>query len=224
MCDEEFLKEFPYFNKRIKVNETDKIKRRDAIFDKILKQMGPENNKCYVKYNQDLDIYYIGKDEKVIVIESSDEEVGQGRQQKRKSTTNMDEINKILKKQIKTKRVIYPTGTLLALKKIKAEPKRKKKTKTNVKIEDDVSSIAPGRKKRKRKKKINDNKIIFVKPTKKRKKKSLLTVKQKLEKARKKEEKERKQKIEKTREKAIKCLIDFNKFIRDDIIEPEQRR
>ena len=80
VCDEEFLKEFPYFNKKIRVNEMDKIKRREAIFDKILKQMGPENDKYYVKYNQDLDIYYIGKDEKVIVIESSDEEVEQRRQ------------------------------------------------------------------------------------------------------------------------------------------------
>ena len=53
---------------------------------------------------------------------------------------------------------------------------------------------------------------------------SSLTAEQTIEKARKKEEKERKNKIEKTREKAIKGLIDFNKFIRDDIIEPGQRR
>ena len=71
VCHEEFLKEFPYFNKKIRVNETDKIKRREAIFDKILRQMGPENDKYYVKYNQDLDTYYIEKDEKVIVIENS---------------------------------------------------------------------------------------------------------------------------------------------------------
>ena len=56
VCDEEFLKEFPYFNKKIRVKETDKMKRREAIFDKILKQMGPENDKYYVKYNQNLDI------------------------------------------------------------------------------------------------------------------------------------------------------------------------
>ena len=30
-CDKEFLKKFPYFNGKIKVNLTDKIKRRDAI-------------------------------------------------------------------------------------------------------------------------------------------------------------------------------------------------
>ena len=28
------------------------MKRRKAIFDKILEQMGPENDKYYVKYNQ----------------------------------------------------------------------------------------------------------------------------------------------------------------------------
>ena len=33
--------------------------------------MGSVNDKYYVKYNQDLDTYYIGKDEKVIVVESS---------------------------------------------------------------------------------------------------------------------------------------------------------
>ena len=66
--------------------------------------MGPENDKCYVKYNQDLDTYYIRKDQKVIVIESSDKEVEQRRKQKRKSTTNMDEINKIPpKKKLKQK-------------------------------------------------------------------------------------------------------------------------
>ena len=218
VCDEEFLKEFPYFNKKIRLNETDKIKRREAIFDNILTRMGHENVKYYVKYNQDLDRYYIGKDEKVTVTESSDEEVEQRRKQKRKSKFNIDENNKILKKQIKAKRVIYPTGTLLAL------TKQKKKTKTKVEIEGDVPSIVPERKKRKRKKKINDNEIIFVKPTKKRKKKSSVTAEQKLEKARKKEEKTRKKKIEKTREKAIKGLIDFNKFIRDDVVEPGQRR
>ena len=42
-------------------------------------------------------------------------------------------------------------------------------------------------------------------------------------KKRKKEEKGRKEKIEKTKEKAI-SLIDFNKFIRDHVVEPEQRR
>ena len=45
----------------------------------------------------------------------------------------MDEINKTQKKQIKAKRVIYPTGTLLAFKKIKAKPKQKKTNKNKSK-------------------------------------------------------------------------------------------
>ena len=77
MCDE--VKEFPCLNKKVRVNETDKIKQREAIFDKTLKQMGPENDKYYVEYDQDIDTYSLGKDEKVIVIESSDEEVEQRR-------------------------------------------------------------------------------------------------------------------------------------------------
>ena len=36
--------------------------------------------------------------------------------------------------------------------------------------------------------------------------------------------KARKKKIEKTREKATKGLINFNKFIKDDVAEPGQRR
>ena len=31
--------------------------------------MGPVNDKYYIKYNQVLDTYYIGKDEEVIVVE-----------------------------------------------------------------------------------------------------------------------------------------------------------
>ena len=56
--------------------------------------MGPEN----VEYKQNLGTYYIGKNEKVVVIESSDEAVEQRSKRQRKSTTNMDEINKIPKR------------------------------------------------------------------------------------------------------------------------------
>ena len=77
-----------------RVNETDKIKQREESFNKVLKQMGSEN----VKYNQNLGTYYIGKNQKVVVIESSDEAVEKRSKQKRKSTTNMDDINKIPKR------------------------------------------------------------------------------------------------------------------------------
>ena len=93
--------------------------------------MGPGNDIYYVKFNRDLDTYYIGKDEKVIVIKSSDEEIEQRKQRKRKSTTNMDEINKIQKKQIRAKRVTYPTGTLFALKQKSKLNQNKRKTNKN---------------------------------------------------------------------------------------------
>ena len=61
ICDKEFLKEFPYFNRKIKVNETDKIKRQEAIIYKIVKHIPSDDDKWYVKYNIDSDTYNIGK-------------------------------------------------------------------------------------------------------------------------------------------------------------------
>ena len=133
ICDEEFLKEFLYFNRKIKVNKTDKIKRREAIIYKIVKQIPSDNDKWYVKYNRDSDTIYVGKEDKrqIIVIESSEEETKNRRKRIRKGTNNTDEINEIIpKKRIKAKRVVYPTDTLLALGKIKTERKKTKKEKT----------------------------------------------------------------------------------------------
>ena len=44
--DADVLKELPYFNAKIKVDELNKKKRRDAIMDKIIKQL-PLNNDIY---------------------------------------------------------------------------------------------------------------------------------------------------------------------------------
>ena len=44
MCDEEFLKILPYFHRKIKVNEKDEIKRREAIIYKIFKQISSDND------------------------------------------------------------------------------------------------------------------------------------------------------------------------------------
>ena len=53
ICDEEFLKELPYFNRKIKVNKTDKIKRREEVIYKVVKQIPSYNDKWYVKHNRD---------------------------------------------------------------------------------------------------------------------------------------------------------------------------
>ena len=47
----------------MKVNETDKIKRRDVIIYKTVKQIPSDNDKWYVRYNRDSDTYYIGKED-----------------------------------------------------------------------------------------------------------------------------------------------------------------
>ena len=53
------MKEFLYFNRKIKIDETDKIKRQEAIIYKTVKQIPLDNDKLYVKYNRDSDTYYI---------------------------------------------------------------------------------------------------------------------------------------------------------------------
>ena len=65
--------------------------------------MGPETDKYYAKYNQDLDTYYIGNDQKVIVIESSDEKVEQRRQRKRSQQLTWMRLIKSRKDKLKQK-------------------------------------------------------------------------------------------------------------------------
>ena len=69
ICDEEFLKEFSCFNRKIKVNETDKIIKWEPIIYKIVKQIPSDNDKWYVKYNRDSNTYCIGnEDEKKLLL------------------------------------------------------------------------------------------------------------------------------------------------------------
>ena len=48
-----------------------KIKRREAIIYKTVKQIPSDKDKWYVKYNRDSDTYYIGnKDEKKLLLQT----------------------------------------------------------------------------------------------------------------------------------------------------------
>ena len=49
--DKNVLKDLPYFSAKIRVNETDKNRRAEAIFDEIIKQLPPNNDQYYIKYN-----------------------------------------------------------------------------------------------------------------------------------------------------------------------------
>ena len=51
------------------MNKADKVKRREGILYKIVKQIPSDNDKWYVKYNRDSDTYHIGKeDEKKLLL------------------------------------------------------------------------------------------------------------------------------------------------------------
>ena len=63
IASEEFLIEVPDFNVKIKVNERDKVKRREEIFDKIIKQI-PDINKQYISYDPVSNGYLIKEDKK----------------------------------------------------------------------------------------------------------------------------------------------------------------
>lgn len=63
IASEEFLIEVPDFNVKIKVNERDKVKRREEIFDKIIKQI-PDNDKYYISYEPKSNSYLVAVDTK----------------------------------------------------------------------------------------------------------------------------------------------------------------
>ena len=52
MVDADVLKDLPYFNSKIKVGEVNTMKRREAIMDKINKQLPPNNDTYYIEHNR----------------------------------------------------------------------------------------------------------------------------------------------------------------------------
>ena len=63
--DADVLKELPYFNVKIKVGELNKIKRREAIFDKIAKQLLPNNDVYYIEHDRKTDSFKLKQDNKI---------------------------------------------------------------------------------------------------------------------------------------------------------------
>ena len=59
MVDADVLKDLYYFNTKIKVGEVNKIKRREAIMDKIIKQLPTNNDTCYIEHNRTTDSFSI---------------------------------------------------------------------------------------------------------------------------------------------------------------------
>ena len=126
----------PYFNRKIKVNKTDKIKRQEAIIYKIVKQIPSINDIWYVKYKRDSDTYYIGKeDEKIIIVKdiSDDEENEKEKGEKKyKNRWNKSISQGLLIKEKKTKKVAAKKIANCSSRNI-TKKKKKKKRKTKVK-------------------------------------------------------------------------------------------
>ena len=62
--DKEALEDLLYFNAKIKVDETKKLKRKEAIFDQIINQLPPNNDTYYIKHNKKKDTFTVKKDVK----------------------------------------------------------------------------------------------------------------------------------------------------------------
>ena len=75
MVDADVLKDFPYFNAKIKVGEVTKFKRREAIMDKINKHLPPNNDTYYIEPNRTTDSFRVGKDNKIKVNEDSNNDI-----------------------------------------------------------------------------------------------------------------------------------------------------
>ena len=64
LVDRQVLEDIPYFNTNNKVNETDKNRRKEAIFDKTIKQLPPNNDQYYIKHDKNTDSFTMKKDQK----------------------------------------------------------------------------------------------------------------------------------------------------------------
>ena len=62
--DKEVLEDLPYFNTKIKVDETNKLRRKEAIFDQIINQLPPNNDTYYIKHDKKQDSFTVKKDVK----------------------------------------------------------------------------------------------------------------------------------------------------------------
>ena len=124
------LNKLPYFNAKIKVDELNKIKRREVIFDKIVKQLLPNNDVYYIEHDRETDSFKLKKDGKIKI---NDDEVEFLKQTPSHPCDRLAcEIKKRRSKRVVNKKerktvtvsVVMPTGTLLAAVKIKRNMRR----------------------------------------------------------------------------------------------------
>ena len=127
--DADVLKELPYFNAKIKVDELNKKKSRDAIMDKIIKHLPPNNDTYYVDHDRQTGSFRVRKDNKIKIESDDDYDIkfikqtpthSRDRLARRSKQINNNEVRKSkLLAKIQKRRVVMPTGVLLAAGKIK---------------------------------------------------------------------------------------------------------
>ena len=101
ILDKYLLKEVPYFNDTIVVNETDKLKKREAIIYEIIKQLPADNDKYFVEFKSETDTYNIGKDKEIIFAEDDFDYNLKRRHKKRKIIYTPEELKVIANKRKK---------------------------------------------------------------------------------------------------------------------------
>ena len=121
-----------YFNAKIKVGEVNKIKRPEAIMDKISKQLPPNNDIYYIEYNRTTDFFRIRKDNKIKINDDSNNNIEFLKKTpshpRDRSAHKVRKSKRLANKKVresKTGPVIIPTGTLLAAGKIKRKYQKK---------------------------------------------------------------------------------------------------
>ena len=83
------------------VDETDKLKKREAIIYEIIKQLPADNDKYFAEYKPETDTYNIGKDKKIIFVEDDFDYNAKRTSKKRKIIYKPEELKVIANKRKK---------------------------------------------------------------------------------------------------------------------------
>ena len=152
MVDADVLKDLPYFNAKIKVGKVNKIKRQEAIMDKINKQLLPNNDIYYIEHNRTTNSFRVRKDNEIKIKDDSDNDIeffkkapSDPRDRLARKVRRSKRLANKKVRESKTGPVIMPTSVLLAAGKIKrkyAKNRKKDKTKKLLKQNKELREIA----------------------------------------------------------------------------------
>ena len=133
MVDADVLKDLPYFNAKIKVGKVNKIKKQEAIMDKINNQLPPNNDTYYIQHNRTTDSFRVRKDNKIRISDDSDNNIeffkktpSHPRDRLARKVRRSQRFAKKKVKESETGLLIMPMSALLAAGKIKRKYAKKK--------------------------------------------------------------------------------------------------